>query len=876
MNTLRAIDALNDRIPIFEADRYPADLVERERSNRTTHVAIVEGGESGRFLGLLGLAEMLERRGRSGEMIFGDLVARTHTPRFRPDDPLEEILTALLQQRQDAAAVVDESGRYLGALTVDDIERRFADKRTGLAEMNAHLAHFSMEHAGEAVYWVGPDARILYVNQAACRMTGYSREELLDLFVHDLDPNFPAAAWPEAWEQGRRERSYAIETQHIAKDGHLLDVEIMVNLTVHRGREFNCCMVRDITGRKRMQAELLRRSEGRYRAIFEQAAVGVAQVALDGRWVDVNRRLCDFLGYPREELLATTFQAITHPDDLILDLDQVRAMLAGEIATYALEKRYRRKDGVYIWGKLTRSLVRDEHGEPLYFVSVVEDIDARKQAEAKLADAAANIELMVRASNIGLWEWDLSTKVIFSGAWRSQLGYDEHEIIDEYVEWERRVHPDDLAKTLARLRLYLADPNSVYEVEFRMRHKDGSWRWIYSRGDLAFDASGKPTRMRGCHVDMTEYKRLMEAAKASEEFLREALDALAASTALVAEDGRIVTVNRRWREFAMSNGGDSNAVSEGINYLDICDAAANEHPEAARIGQLLRSALAGKLDAPPLDPPPVEYPCHSATEQRWYQAWVRGFKQGTTRYAVVSHEDVTSQRMVAMSKQRETAAAVAASVAHEFSGLLFAISLAVDRSTHPNPDSEGAPAALARDLIREAQVLSGSLLDLYASPDRAAPRPISLYPWLPETVSRLARAVPTGIKVTTDVEFDLPEAVAHALGLEQVLRNLLFNAVDALGEAGEVRVTATRAVVEDRDVVEVRVSDHGTGVPEELRARIFEPGFSTRPKSHRSGLGLSIAGHMLARFGGTIAYEPGSPRGSTFVIRLAAFRGEDE
>ncbi|MDQ4064188.1 MAG: PAS domain S-box protein, partial [Actinomycetota bacterium] len=127
--------------------------------------------------------------------------------------------------------------------------------------------------------------------------------------------------------------------------------------------------------------EELRRSEERFRATFEQAAVGIGHVALDGRWLRVNGKLCDVLGYSREEMLNLTFQQITHPDDLDKDLEQVRWMLDGEINTYSMEKRYVRKDGATIWANLTVSLVCGSSGEPEYFISVVEDVTERKRAE---------------------------------------------------------------------------------------------------------------------------------------------------------------------------------------------------------------------------------------------------------------------------------------------------------------------------------------------------------------------------------------------------------------------------------------------------------------------------------------------------------------
>lgn len=117
-------------------------------------------------------------------------------------------------------------------------------------------------------------------------------------------------------------------------------------------------------------------------ATFEQAAVGMALVAPDGRWLKVNRRLCAIAGYAPEELLTKTFRDITHPDDLDADLDQTRRMLAREIDSHALEKRYLRKDGSIVWINLTVALVWKPDGTPDHFIAVVEDISRRKADEA--------------------------------------------------------------------------------------------------------------------------------------------------------------------------------------------------------------------------------------------------------------------------------------------------------------------------------------------------------------------------------------------------------------------------------------------------------------------------------------------------------------
>ncbi len=133
----------------------------------------------------------------------------------------------------------------------------------------------------------------------------------------------------------------------------------------------------------------LRASEARFRSIFENAPVGIADVGLDGRWLRVNPRYSDMLGYSEEELRGVTADALTHPDDAAADRERSVRLRAGEIDTYELEKRYVRKDGTVAWVNLTASLVRDPAGRPSYYVAAAEDVAARKAVEQDLRDAVA-------------------------------------------------------------------------------------------------------------------------------------------------------------------------------------------------------------------------------------------------------------------------------------------------------------------------------------------------------------------------------------------------------------------------------------------------------------------------------------------------------
>src|SRR5262249_17810374 len=142
----------------------------------------------------------------------------------------------------------------------------------------------------------------------------------------------------------------------------------------------------DITDRKRAEAAL-RESEERFRGTFENAAVGIGHRHLDGRFLRVNQKFCNILGYPRDELLQRTGQEIPHPDDLDAGTELATALLRGESSGFTLEKRYLRRDGSPVWVDLSVSLQRDGAGKPDYFIGIVQDISNRKRLEGELRQA---------------------------------------------------------------------------------------------------------------------------------------------------------------------------------------------------------------------------------------------------------------------------------------------------------------------------------------------------------------------------------------------------------------------------------------------------------------------------------------------------------
>jgi len=263
-------------------------------------------------------------------------------------------------------------------------------------------------------------------------------------------------------------------------------------------------------GHKKIEAA--RGAEAWFRDIFENAAIGIARVAPDGRWLDVNQRLCDIVGYTREELMTKTFGDITHPDDLESDWNQARRLLAGEIENYSMEKRYYRKDGSIVWVNLTVSATRKGDGSPDYFVSVVEDISARKQAEEKLREREERLSLASWISRLGVFEWDEQAD---RAIWENERMYEifGHTRADGALGnarlIERYVHPDDAAT----FEQALADgmkSGRPFHVFFRIRRKDGALRWLELAGNFELARDGAPMRMIGVLADITERKRVEE------------------------------------------------------------------------------------------------------------------------------------------------------------------------------------------------------------------------------------------------------------------------------------------------------------------------------------------------------------------------------
>lgn len=280
-------------------------------------------------------------------------------------------------------------------------------------------------------------------------------------------------------------------------------------------RDVNGCAIRmvgsmtEISDRKQIE-EKLRQSEQRFRSIFDTVSVGMALVNADGYVTLANEADCQFLGYTQAELIGMHFAEFTHPEDIAIDLDLYNSLLAGERSSYAVDKRYIRKDKTIVWGRLTVSLIKDKDGSILYTVVVCEDITVRKQAEEALQQSEAKLAAAQRVAHIGNWELDIVTKKIIGSAELFRIfGFSDDRKEYDYQELFQICFPEDQERLKQAITKGITQGQS-FEIDFKAMRKDGLVTYNQARGEAVFNSQRQVIRLFGTVQDITERKQLEE------------------------------------------------------------------------------------------------------------------------------------------------------------------------------------------------------------------------------------------------------------------------------------------------------------------------------------------------------------------------------
>lgn len=277
---------------------------------------------------------------------------------------------------------------------------------------------------------------------------------------------------------------------------------------------------------QRKRAELaLRESEERFRAIVEQAAVGIACVALTGELTEVNQKFCDMLGYSRDELLGKSLAGSTHPDDYGQGPRYRQQLQQGQIRPVSGEKRYIRKDGSLMWARRTLSAVCDGAGKPLYLIIIIEDITERKRVERALLESEELFHQLANNIPQVFWISDVGRRktIYVSPACERMLGMTATQLKSDRRRLIRAVHPDD-RKRIVEARKASADGS--YDEMYRIIRPDGSIRWVHDRAFPVHDADGRVFRIAGIAEDVTDRQQVEEELTRERTLLRQIIDAV--------------------------------------------------------------------------------------------------------------------------------------------------------------------------------------------------------------------------------------------------------------------------------------------------------------------------------------------------------------
>jgi PAS domain S-box-containing protein len=330
--------------------------------------------------------------------------------------------------RDEAVLVRDEDGRsrFWQGVMYDITERKTAEEKLAY---HAHL----LENMQDAVLATDERFVITAWNKGAEEMFGWRADEVLGCDARKVSPSeFTEERRAEVLRELADTGQFRTELTTYRKDGTPIPTEeVTAALRTERGEVTGyLSIIRDITERKRVEEEL-KESEARFRAIFEQATVGMVQVGLDGEWIRFNDRFCEILGYTREEMPAVHFRDILVPEDLGKEVERGARMLSGEFRDYSEEKRIRRKDGSQAWIYLTVSSIYSSNG-PEHFVAVVEDITEHRQAEIALTRNEILYRTVIEQAAENILIVDLESKRILeaNAALQRSLGYEPEELKD--------------------------------------------------------------------------------------------------------------------------------------------------------------------------------------------------------------------------------------------------------------------------------------------------------------------------------------------------------------------------------------------------------------------------------------------------------------
>ena len=717
--------------------------------------------------------------------------------------------------------------------------------------------------------------RIVRFNRVCQELTGYSPDEVQGKAVWDflLVPEEIArvkAAFEELVVSGK---SSQWENQWLTKDGRRRSIAWSNSVaTSDTGVvEYLIRTGVDVTERQHARAQA-RDSRATVEALLETASQAILAVDTAGRIVLANATAETMFGYDREEMLG-------QPIENLLP-ERYRQEHIGHRPSYALDPRNRpmgvgldlaglRKDGSEFPVEISLSHVQTE--DATLSVAFVTDITERKRNEEALRESEARLRLAQQVALVGTFDWNIQTGV---NQWTPELeavyGLPPGGFARTQEAWEALVYPEDRPKVLQAVRE--AMETGRFECEWRITRPDGTARWIAGRASVFKDELGKPLRLIGMNIDITERKRAQDELRESNDRFRNMADNAPVMIWVSGEDKLCTFCNKRWLDFV----GRTLEQELGTGWLD------GVHPDDLdRCKATYSSAFDERHSFQ------MEYRMRRADgEYRWLlDSGVPRFTEGGGFAGYIgSCIDITdikgTQEQIFHAQKLESLGVLAGGIAHDFNNLLGTILIDVESillDLGAGSPGQAEATRIKRVAFRAAEIVRE--LMTYAGKEAAAVEPVEVGRLISEMLELLKVSITKNATLRPFLASNLPAIRGNASQLRQIVMNLLTNASEALEEReGVITITTSQAHIPgdrlpngaadlpDGDYIRLEVSDTGSGMTKETQARIFEPFFTT--KFAGRGLGLAAVQGIIRGHGGTISLVSAPGDGTCFTVLL--------
>ncbi|HXX93342.1 MAG TPA: PAS domain S-box protein, partial [Planctomycetota bacterium] len=518
-----------------------------------------------------------------------------------------------------------------------------------LEEARAFLEHVQYG-ASDGIAILDESGSYVSVNPRLLEINGRPAEDYLGHSFRERATPEELPGYEEMYRRLLRGEKIRMKTKVLQPSGRELTVEVSSAAIERAGKKYVIALVRDMTEQARAEEALrkghdeleqrvaertaaLRESEEKYRTLAEGGGVGVWHITPDGRTIYANPAMLSLLGVGSlRDLEGGTFHRFFTPETIEVIQRELARRREGQSSTYEVEI-------LQPGGARRRAMI---HGAPLMgpdgklrsMIGTFLDVSERERAEAALRESEERYRLVARASDTGIWDWEVTTnRVYFSPIWKRQIGYDDAELPSRFEEWEKRLHPEDRDRILAGLRRHIDKGTPEFEHEFRIRHRDGSWRTILAQATVLRDPEGRPFRVVGTHVDITERRQAEESLRESEERFRGAFSHGGVGMALVSPTGRFLQINRALCD--MLGFSERELLSDSFPAIT--------HPEDREKSDDLRvRLLAGEIDSSRLE---KRY-FHRDGHVVWVDlttSLVRGVR-GEPRYFMSVIQDITERK----------------------------------------------------------------------------------------------------------------------------------------------------------------------------------------------------------------------------------------